>query len=336
LHVSGPRDYCEALTRAPRRHVIGEDNLLDRIVNSKSPLRISITDSDSVLLQAHQRRMERLLGAAPVYVNESINVPLIMREQVCGYMQINGVAQRRYTDTTLSLAQAFGNLIGASIEKAQLYERAMQSATLSERGRIARELHDSVSQALFGIVLGMRTIIQLSQQGHEAPPDTFDYVYKLAEAALSETRALVFELRPEYLEKEGLIAAFAKQAQTLCARHQIQVNTMMCATEPDIPFKAKEAIYRMALEAVQNTIKHARATKVDLRMHQTDGLLMIEVQDNGRGFDASRTPDGHFGVKTMRERAAHIGAMLDLRTEPGHGTLVRITLPVPGTPDCAN
>ena len=206
----------------------------------------------------------------------------------------------------------------------------MQAAALTERSRLARELHDSVSQALFGIVLGSRTLMQKASHTHELV-EPMNYVLRLAEAALAEMRALIFELRPESLQQEGLVAAFQKQAEALCARHEIEVTTQLGLTEPQLPIEAKEALYRIGLEAIQNTIKHAKAKRVELNLIVTDERVQLEICDDGIGFDADGNYPGHLGLVSMRERAEKCGGNVNIGSQHGHGTTIRVQLPV----DCA-
>jgi signal transduction histidine kinase len=132
---------------------------------------------------------------------------------------------------------------------------------------------------------------------------------------------LIFELRPESLETEGLVAALTKQAASMHARHNITVNTAFCE-EPKMPFEVKEAFYRIAQEALNNTVKHARATVVDLSLMCVDGRVTLEVRDNGTGFDPSGSFPGHLGLRSMRERIAHLGGALEIDSAPGKGTCV--------------
>src|SRR5690606_32343615 len=119
--------------------------------------------------------------------------------------------------------------------------------------------------------------------------DPLDYVMQLAEAGLAELRALIFELRPESLEQEGLIAAFNKQTAALTARHGITVEIVF-DREPELSLRLKEGIYRIGQEAMHNAVKHAHASTVSLRMVHEGGKLLLEVRDDGAGFD----PEGEF------------------------------------------
>jgi signal transduction histidine kinase len=152
-------------------------------------------------------------------------------------------------------------------------------------------------------------------------------VLSLADAGLAEMRALIFELRPESLESEGLVAALQKQAAALHARHGIETDLAL-GDEPDVPLAIKEALYRIAQEALHNVVKHARADSVVLRLASGEGMLTLEVVDNGVGFDAAGEFPGHLGLRSMRERVTALGGTLDVESEPGHGVRTRARVPV--------
>ena len=208
----------------------------------------------------------------------------------------------------------------------QVKKAEVKLAALEERQRLARELHDSVSQALYGIALGSRTARTLLERGEPAKAaEPLDYVLSLAEAGLSEMRALIFELRPESLKNEGLVAALIKQSDALQARHKLDVVTSFCP-EPDISLDAKETLYRVAQEAMHNIARHAKATRITLSLLHADGKLTLEVRDNGKGFDPDGDFPGHLGLKSMRERVANIGGAFHITSRPGEGTVVTVHL----------
>jgi signal transduction histidine kinase len=184
-------------------------------------------------------------------------------------------------------------------------------------------LHDSVSQALYGISLGAHTARAALARGSEYVAEPLDYVLSLAEAALAEMRALIFELRPESLEAEGLVSALSKQAAALRARHELIVSTELC-DEPDLALHIKQELYRIAQEAMHNTVKHARASQVALRLAQVDDEVVLEVRDDGVGFDTSATFPGHLGLHSMRERVANMGGTFEIGSDPGAGTRIRV------------
>jgi PAS domain S-box-containing protein len=210
----------------------------------------------------------------------------------------------------------------------ELAHGIQERIALQERQRLARELHDSVSQALYGISLGTHTALTLFDTDRDRVLEALNYVLSLAQAGLTEMRALIFELRPESLQMEGLVVALTKQTAALQARQGIEVETSLCE-EPDVPLAVKEALYRIAQEALQNAIKHARPDALSVRLTCEAGELVLEVCDNGRGFDPLAAYPGHLGLQSMRERAASAGGTLDIVSAPDCGTQIRVNIPIP-------
>jgi len=152
-------------------------------------------------------------------------------------------------------------------------------------------------------------------------------VENLAQAGIAEMRALIFELRPESLEKEGLTGALHKQLDALEARHALETSFRL-EVEPELPFATKQVLYRVGQEALHNVVKHARASKVRLALWEEAGQVRLEVVDDGVGFDPSETFPGHLGIRSMRERVEALGGTLTLQSSAGRGT--RVTASVPG------
>jgi signal transduction histidine kinase len=254
-------------------------------------------------------------------------VPVAVNGQRIGGFGVGYREPHRFGEGERRVIQALAERGGVAIQNAELYERAQQAASLEERQRLARELHDSVSQALYGIALGARTARTQLDRDPSRAVEPVDYVLSLAEAGLAEMRALIFELRPESLELEGLVAGLEKQAAALRARHGVAVDAALCA-EPDVPMPVKEAISRIAQEALHNTVKHARASNVALRLSCEGGVIALEVQDDGRGFDPAQTFAGHLGLRSMRERVANLGGTIAIESEEGAGARIRVAIPV--------
>jgi signal transduction histidine kinase len=270
--------------------------------------------------------MDDLLETTFQYVCSWMAVPLRLRDQVSGMLVITSNEENAFTPRHATLALAIANQAAVAIENARLYEQAQELAALEERQKLARELHDSVSQALYGIALGLHTArIQLDRDLRELP-ESLDYLLSLAEAALAEMRALIFELRPESLEHEGLVAALAKQGSALQARHDVLVQSELCE-EPALPLMAKQELYRIAQEALQNTVKHAYASRVDLALRRTADTVILEIRDDGVGFDPLGSFPGHLGLRSMRERVSHLGGIIQIESAPGKGTRLVAQIP---------
>src|SRR6266581_5905754 len=281
---------------------------------------------DSPLAQAFRVAVGDLPETTFRFMRACMIVPLMLRDQVIGMLVLAASEEDAFTQHHAALALAIANQAAIAIENAQLYQQAQELAALEERQRLARELHDSVSQALYGMALGLHTArIQLDRDPQELP-ESLDYLLSLAEAALDEMRALIFELRPESLESEGLVTALSKQGAALQARHGITVLMQLCE-EPDLPLKVKQELYRIAQEAMHNTVKHARAKKVDLVLRQTSKAVILEVRDDGVGFDPMGSFPGHLGLHSMQERVSSLGGMLQIESAPGQGTSILAQVP---------
>jgi PAS domain S-box-containing protein len=253
-------------------------------------------------------------------------VPLVSRGRALGAINLRYLRGQEPGEDERSFLKAVADQAAVAVENARLFAQARGKAALEERQRLARELHDSVSQALYGIALGAKTARTVLEQNPQRAADPLEYVLSLAEAGLAEMRALIFELRPESLEQEGLVTALQKQAAALRARHEIAVEALLCE-EPEASPEAKEAVYRIAQEALHNTVKHARANRAEIRMKCEPGWIDLEVSDDGVGFDAGSDFPGHLGLRSMRERAEQLGGTLQVETEPGSGTTIHVRIP---------
>src|SRR2546421_12532773 len=212
-----------------------------------------------------------------------------------------------------------------------LYEQAQELVSLQERQRLAHELHDSVSQALYGIGLGAHTAREALKSDPEQAMVSIEYVLTLAEAGLAEMRALIFELRPESMETEGLVAALNKQVVVLHARYKLTVHADL-SDEPNCSTEMKHALYRIAQEALHNVVKHARASIVELRLARQENEIILEVRDNGRGVDTKGALPGHIGLSLMRERATKMGGMFTIKSILEQGTCVSVQMPMEKLP----
>jgi len=140
-------------------------------------------------------------------------------------------------------------------------------------------------------------------------------------------RALIFELRPESLEMEGLVAALTKQVAVLETRYQMSVDVSLGA-EPDLSLELKHALYRIAQEALHNIVKHARASTVAIQLAQVNNEICLQVRDNGRGFNSAAPFPGHFGIRSMQERAMKMGGIFTIESAPEQGTSIAVRMPV--------
>ena len=257
-----------------------------------------------------------------------VTLPMIHGGRPLGALSAYFRPGQRPSEPTLTFLHAIAGLAASSAEIFRLVSSSQHQVALDERQRLARELHDSVSQALYGIALGARSARNRLARDPQRAVEPLDYVLSLAEAALTDMRSLILELQPESLEREGLVGALAKRAEAIKGRYDIDVRTDL-PDEPPIPLDTKQAIYRIAQEALHNLVKHSRAKHASLRLRSDRDALTMEVADDGEGFDPSRSYPGHFGLPSMRERAESGGGELQIESRPGEGTTVRVRVPIP-------
>ncbi|MCB0905800.1 MAG: PAS domain-containing protein [Nocardioidaceae bacterium] len=258
-------------------------------------------------------------------------IPLVVSGVQVGEVVVYLAAGQDLTADERAYLRSLADQTAVAVRNSTMFRTAEQNATLVERHRLARDLHDSVSQALFSMTLHVRTAQRhLEAAGLAADHPVaveVDQLQGLTQAALAEMRALIFELRPGALEEEGLAQALVKQATALTAREQIPIHVDAPPQRVVIPAAVEEHLYRIALEALHNAIKHAGAMRIDVTLETTvDGALRVTVLDDGRGFDLGVAHPGHLGLGTMRDRAQSIGARLEVTSAPGQGTLVTVDL----------
>src|SRR5215211_205612 len=232
--------------------------------------------------------------------------------------------------TTFCLAAIVSERRRAALELAESQRREGERAAL-ERQRIARDLHDSVSQSLFSTTLHVRTAQHvLELEGPDSPGpvgEELSEIGQLTRGALAEMRALIFELRPGALAEEGLVAAVTKQASALSAREGLVIQVDGPDERLPLGPEVEEQLYRLGQEALANVVKHARASRATVRITTADDAVSIEVSDDGRGFDPAAVGADHFGLRSMRGRVTDLGGRLQVTSTAGRGTVLRVEVP---------
>jgi PAS domain S-box-containing protein len=330
LQARGPGDVERMRTL---RFLLEPRPLTWAMLNRDEPVIIDDVRSDTPLAQEFREVFGSLMDTTLSYVQAWMTVPLVLKDRLIGTLTLASHIAGAYGAREADLTQAVAAHAAVAIENARLYEQARLLATLEERQRLSRELHDSVSQALYGIALGirtMRTLLDRPGTTLRSLDQPVDYVLALAEAALSEMRGLIFDLRPEALERDGLAAALTHHAQSVQARHHLVVD-LHVGDEPEAPYAVKEALYRVAQEALNNIVKLARATRVEIWLRLETNALELEIADNGIGFDPGGSFPGHLGLHTMRERIEQLGGSLSVESTIGCGTRVVARLPTAAT-----
>jgi signal transduction histidine kinase len=271
-----------------------------------------------------------------------IGAPLTARGRVVGVLALGHEQAAAFTSDDLVTLQAFANQVAIAIENARLYAESRRTATLDERARVARELHDSVTQSLHSIGLYADAADRAVGLGKmEVGVAHVHEVHQLAREAMHEMRELIFEMRPAVLDERGLGPALKARLEGVEARTGVAVSFETSgAPAARLPIETELELYRIAQEALTNVVKHARAMLVWVRLtygdrettvadaggqDEPDGRVVLDIRDDGIGFDLHDAREGGtFGLRSISERAARIGAVVTIDTAPGQGAAVRI------------
>ena len=256
-------------------------------------------------------------------------VPLKVGDRLTGTLDVHASEMNAFTEEDALVIQSLGDQIAIAIENARLYDQSKELAVLEERNRLARELHDSVTQSLYSLVLfteGWRRT--LNGGGKEKIEEYLNRIGEIAQQSLKEMRLLILELRPPILEQEGLVGALQKRLDAVEKRVGIHARVIM-EDFIEIPVPLEEELYRIAQEALNNSLKHAKASRAVVRIYVEDERIALEVSDDGVGFDPEAIDHrGGMGLLNMSERARNVRGTLTIDSTPGKGTIVKVSAPL--------
>lgn len=301
----------------------------------------------------------RQIESASEFHSESLlAAPLVQGGATIGVLEAAHSRTDGLTPDNLPILVAAANWVAIAISNAQLHKQAQelreQQALLEERARLARDLHDAVTQSLYSMSVLAGAWRRQIETGHLAPDkEHIAELGDLAQNALREVRLLIYELRPSELEEEGLIGALYHRLETVEQRAGVQTRLSVTdeAGRPHpLPADGREAmvafyrlppllelgLYRFAQEALNNSLKHSGASAVNVRIHLKECTLSLEIEDNGRGFDVQALSQAGrgFGLAGLKERAQQLGGVYSITSAADRGTTVRIS-DVPYRPNVA-
>jgi signal transduction histidine kinase len=313
-------ELIEQLGPLPRTH-----GLLDAMLSDPSPFRTSDITQDA--------RFRGWWPAAHPQMRSFLGVPIVSSGDIIGAFYLTDKrGEPAFSAADEAAVVLLASHAAVAIDQARLFDDSRELALVQERGRLARELHDAMSQSLFSLQLAAEAAGRLLDHDPAAAAEQIASVRSLSARMAAELRSAVEGLRPADLERDGLVAVLASQLTLAGRAHDIPVE-LDARDLPELDPDAEHQILRIAQEAVTNALQHAQASRVQVSVGAGDdgtgGLLVLRVSDDGRGFDpaARAVRSRRLGLTSMHERAASLGGTLSVTSAPGRGTTVELRVP---------
>jgi signal transduction histidine kinase len=250
-------------------------------------------------------------------------IPFLIDDEVLGCLKLHFDGPRLLANEDSLLLSAIAQQCAQALERAYLNEKAQIAAAVEERQRLARELHDAVSQVLFAATVSAEAAVRSWERNPSSAFGLLEQVVSLNRAAMSEMRTLLLELRPESLAKASLSQLLTQLIESAKGRQEIEAIFTCEGQETTAPQDVVMTFYRISQESINNILRHSGATRLDVSLHYETSALTLSICDNGRGFDPN-LPSPGLGLGSMRERAALINAQFTITSTPGKGTTVEL------------
>ena len=260
-------------------------------------------------------------------VHSEVVIPLRIENKVIGTLDVNSAQSSAFTEEEVLVLQSLGDQIAIAIHNANLYKQSQRLAILEERNRLARDMHDSVTQSTYSMGLLIEGWSQMISNGESV--NAHDYLNRMAEInqqILREMRVLIHELKPPILEQEGLLNAIQQRLDAVESRFGINVR-LITDELINFPESIEEELFRITLEALNNSLKHSEADTLTVQFKKNDQEIILEISDNGKGIDPNIISHcGKQGIENMKARAQKINGVFEIQSELNKGTNVLVRL----------
>lgn len=274
-----------------------------------------------IIVRDLQKETRVQLVASEANIHAYMGAPIQLQDEIIGFINLFSETVDFFDDKHIERLSAFAELAAIAIQNARLFEQSQNLAAMEERQRLARELHDSVSQTLFTCRTMAETALRRWDKDRARAKELVEDVYQMSMTALGEMRILLLELRPTSLTQVGLKQLFEQYLQPIQDRRQFNLEMNIDDFAP-LPPDVQIALYRITQEALNNIDKHAQATDVNVQANDYDDRITLEIHDNGGGFDLEEVRSTSLGITIMQERAESIGASVGIESKLGEGTRI--------------
>ena len=328
LELAAYRGPIDQETALALRFPLAESGANKLVVERRAP--VIIADAQTDMAEAAQAFRQAAAAQGEqhfAYIRSWLGVPLMVKDRILGMLCLDQAQPGYYNPFHGELALAFASQIAVAIENARLREQTEQMAAVAERNRLARDLHDAVTQTLFSASLIADVLPRLWERSPEVGRAKLEELRELTRGALAEMRTLLLELRPATLTESSLEDLLRQLATAVIGRSRLQVSVTVEGEESQpLSPDTQVVFYRIAQETLNNVAKHAGASQVAITLRFTETAVALTIQDNGRGFDPATISAHSLGLGIMRERAAKIGAALQVESKIGEGTAVSVSV----------
>jgi signal transduction histidine kinase len=282
-----------------------------------------VVENVQILHDSYASKKAPLLTAFVLeYYQAALLVPVIISDVVYGAIALFYNEPREFEWEAIQLAVSFADQTALAIENANLRVRAEQTAVAAERNRLARDLHDAVTQTLFSSSMIADVLPKIWERDPEMGKQRLAELRELTRGALAEMRTLLMELRPAALEDSNIKELFEQLTVSITGRARIPVELEITG-DCELPVEVKVVFYRIAQEALNNIAKHSDGTSASVTFNCSHSKGELLIEDNGKGFDLNQATSGSLGFDIMQERAANINAKINIESQIGEGTCIQ-------------
>jgi PAS domain S-box-containing protein len=302
-------------TESSLKTILPDHILWDQLVEKREPLLLmNIDTQDLITAGIHNPEIKNYIGA-----------PIQSGQETLGIISVFYTSDHDPSLDEISLLNLVTDQVGIAVERTRLREQAEQAAIMTERQRLARELHDAVTQALYSISFLAKASRNFARSGEwEQVEKNLGSLQDTTQQALKEMRLLIYELMPDSIEQQGLENVLRQRLESVEQRAGVEVEFITSGSF-NLPTEVQFDIFRIAQESLNNILKHAAATEVKVHLIGSGQGLELTIEDNGAGFDLTGTSGG-MGLDSMKDRTDKLGGTLTIRSKPHQGTLVKLTI----------
>ena len=295
-----------------------DGGLAHLVMQNQDPLTINaLAQYPAIPAPLRQSVLQTYVGAA-----------MRVRERTVGVLSVFAAEEQHFDGMELALLDSVADQIAIVVENAFLHKRAEESAIIEERHRLARELHDSVTQAIYSLTLFTEAGLRLMRSGdQQLVLECLTRLDDTSRQALREMRLMLHKLRPPDLEAEGLSGALQQRLNEVETRTNVTAQLIVDGDVDDLPEAVEEQLYRIAQEALNNALKHSNASLLTIRITADDEDVALEISDNGCGFDVGDALlGGGLGLRGLEERVEDLDGELLITSAPGEGTTIAVNV----------